>query len=211
MCPKGLPEYPAPGQFPAYQACLTATHAGAAIAPSDQRQLIRLAHNRPESSLPQLSLHTPVGDITLSEEDGSIVALDWGWGRDQTPTPTLVEARQQLQAYFDGELTHFNLGLAPFGTPYRKRVWQALIDIPSGETRTYGQLAAIAGGSARSVGTAMSTNPIAILIPCHRIVATNGPGGYSGGDGLPTKHFLLALEQRTARLPPTAQTRLELI
>lgn len=159
--------------------------------------------------MPQLSLHTPVGDLTLSEEDGDIVALDWGWGRDQTETPALLEARRQLHAYFDGELDHFTLALAPFGTAYRRRVWQALIDIPAGQTRTYAELASVAGGSARSIGGAMATNPIPILIPCHRVVATNGPGGYSGGDGLPTKRFLLALEQRLAPLPSTDQPRLE--
>jgi methylated-DNA-[protein]-cysteine S-methyltransferase len=165
----------------------------------------------PEPSVPQLSLHTPVGDLTLSEEDGKIVALDWGWGRDQTETATLLEARRQLHAYFDGELAHFTLPLAPHGTPYCRRVWQALIDIPVGETRSYAGLAATAGGSARSIGRAMATNPIPILIPCHRVVAMAGPGGYSGGDGLPTKRFLLALEHNLAPSPSNAQTRLELI
>jgi len=148
-----------------------------------------------EYLLPQLSLHTPVGDLTVSEDDGAIVALDWGWGRDQSETPLLLEARQQLQDYFDGERHSFTLPLAPFGTEYRRRVWQALCEIPAGQTRTYAELAATAGGSARSVGTAMANNPIPILIPCHRIVASAGPGGYSGGDGLPTKFFLLTLEQ----------------
>ncbi len=160
--------------------------------------------------MPQLSLHTPVGDLTLSEEVGEIVAVDWGWGRDQTLTPVLLEARGQLQAYFDGGLLQFNLPLAPMGTVYRKRVWQALTTIPPGQTWTYGQLADVAGGSARSIGSAMSHNPIPVIIPCHRIVASNGVGGYSGGDGLPTKHFLLALERRS--LPPVAtlQPRLDL-
>ena len=166
-------------------------------------------HQYSESRLSQLSLHTPVGDITLSEEDGSIVALDWGWGRDQSISPVLADARHQLQAYFDGERSHFALSLAPRGTPYRRRVWQALIDIPPGQTRSYAELAAIAGGSARSVGGAMANNPIPIIIPCHRIVAIGGPGGYSGGDGLPTKRFLLALEQRSAPSLPNDQPRLE--
>ena len=152
----------------------------------------------PDRNLPQLSLHTPVGDITVSEDDGAIVALDWGWGRDQEPTPLLVAARAQLQAYFDGDALRFDLPLAPFGTAYRKRVWSALRLIPPGQTNTYAGLAAIAGGSARSVGTAMATNPIPILIPCHRVVASAGLGGYSGGDGLPTKLFLLDLERRAA-------------
>ncbi len=159
--------------------------------------------------MPQLSLHTPVGDITVSEDEGAIVALDWGWGRDQEATPVLLEARRQVQAYFDGDLAAFTLPLAPWGTAYRKRVWQALCDIPTGQTRSYAELAETAGGGARSIGGAMACNPIPILIPCHRVVASNGLGGYSGGDGLPTKRFLLALEQRFATPPSLLQPTLE--
>ena len=144
--------------------------------------------------MPQLSLHTPVGDITVSEEDGAIVALDWGWGRDQAETRLLREAEAQLQAYFDGALAVFSLPLAPAGTPYRQRVWRALCEIPYGATRTYGEIAANAGGSARSVGQANGSNPIPLIIPCHRVVAGSHLGGYSGGDGLETKRWLLALE-----------------
>ena len=145
--------------------------------------------------MPQLSLHTPVGDITVSEEDGRIVALDWGWGRDQEETPLLRRARAQLHSYFDGERLAFDLPLAPAGTPYRRRVWAALCVIPPGQTRSYQDLARIAGGSARSVGGANGANPIPILIPCHRVVASGGIGGYSGGDGPPTKRYLLDLER----------------
>lgn len=167
--------------------------------------------------MPQLSLHSPVGDLTVSEEDGHIVALDWGWGRDQEPSPVLVAARDQLQAYFDGDLAVFDLPLAPQGTAYRQAVWRALMAIPAGATRTYGELAATAGGSARSIGGAMAHNPIPIFIPCHRIVASAGAGGYlkgalggySAGCGLPTKIFLLALEQRIAPPASTVQPRLE--
>lgn len=146
--------------------------------------------------MPQLSLHTPIGDLTLSEEDGRIVALDWGWGRDQTETELLCRAREQVHAYFDGERVTFDLPLAPQGSPYRRRVWQALEAIPPGQTRTYQDIARIAGGSPRSVGGANGANPIPILIPCHRVVATGGIGGYSGGDGLTTKRYLLELESR---------------
>ena len=151
-------------------------------------------------SLPQLSLHSPVGDLTLTEEEGAIVALDWGWVEAQETTPLLAEARTQLQSYFDGERLAFSLPLAPAGTPYQRRVWQALCEIPPGTTRTYADIARSAGGSPRAVGGANGRNPIPIVIPCHRVVATTGIGGYSGGDGLPTKRFLLALEQ--AGLPP---------
>lgn len=149
--------------------------------------------------MPQLSLHSPIGDLTVSEENGAIVAVDWGWGRDQTESPLLRRAVAQLDAYFDGALDPFDLPLDPPGSAYRRRVWQALRDIPFGQTRTYADIAAIAGGVARSVGQANGDNPIPIFIPCHRVVASAGLGGYSGGDGLDTKRYLLALEaNRTA-------------
>jgi methylated-DNA-[protein]-cysteine S-methyltransferase len=150
--------------------------------------------------LPQRSLHTPVGDITVSEEDGAIVALDWGWGRDQSNSPLLARAADQLNAYFDGTLKDFDLPLAPAGTPYRRRVWEALRTIPYGQTRSYLDIAALAGGSARSVGQANGSNPIPLIIPCHRVVASTHVGGYSGGDGVVTKRWLLALENPVAIL-----------
>jgi methylated-DNA-[protein]-cysteine S-methyltransferase len=147
--------------------------------------------------LPQLSLHSPVGDLTISEEDGWLVALDWGVGRDQTVTPVLEQARKALWDYFDGKGLAV-LPLAPAGTPYQQKVWRALCAIPAGETRTYVDIARAAGGSPRSVGGANSKNPIPIFIPCHRVVAVGAIGGYSGGDGLHTKRRLLALEQGAA-------------
>ncbi len=77
---------------------------------------------------------------------------------------------------------------------YRRSVWQALCDIPYGETRTYQDIASQAGGSARSVGQANGRNPIPLIIPCHRVVAATHIGGFSGGDGLQTKRWLLTLE-----------------
>ena len=151
--------------------------------------------------MPQLSLHSPVGDITISEEDGAIVALDWGWGRDQDRTDLLVEAVAQVHRYFDGRLRRFDLPLRPTGTAYRQCVWTAVGRIPLGITATYAALAAEVGGGARAVGTAMATNPLPILVPCHRVVASSGLGGYSGGDGLATKRALLRLEQ-SALAPP---------
>jgi methylated-DNA-[protein]-cysteine S-methyltransferase len=144
--------------------------------------------------VPQLSLHTPVGDMTVFAEDGAIVALEWGWVPDQVPAPTLERAREQLQAYFDGQLTEFTLPLAPHGTDYQRKIWQALREIPYGRIRSYQDIAAKVGGSARSVGQANSHNPIPVIIPCHRVVAASHIGGYSGGEGLATKRWLLALE-----------------
>jgi len=149
-------------------------------------------------------LHSTIGDLTVAEEDGAIVSLDWGWGRDQTSSPLLARARDQLFAYFDGNLTRFDLPLNPAGTPYRRRVWSALMAIPYGATRSYAEIARQAGGSPRSVGQANGANPIPIIIPCHRVLATTGIGGYSGGEGLPTKRTLLALEARATSLFPSA-------
>ena len=148
--------------------------------------------------MPQLSLHTPIGDLTVSEQDGKIVSLDWGWGRDQAPTELLAQASAQLHAYFDGLRRHFDLPLQPPGTAYQRRVWRALCDIPPGETRSYDQVARLAGGVARSVGQASRCNPIPILIPCHRVVAASGLGGYTGEGGVTTKAWLLAREQAMA-------------
>ena len=150
--------------------------------------------------MPLLSLHTPVGDLSIAEDNGAVVAIDWGWGRDQDETVLLRRAREQLHAYFDGALTLFDLPLSPVGSGYRQRIWSALCAIPYGETRSYVQIARVAGGSPRSVGGANGANPIPIVIPCHRVVATGGIGGYSGGDGLPTKRWLLALEAPEATL-----------
>lgn len=149
--------------------------------------------------MPQLSLLTPLGEITISEEEGAIIALDWGRGRDRTETPLLREAAAQLQDYFDGQRTDFDLPLAPEGTPFRRKVWEALRRIPWGETRSYAEIGREIGcGSARAIGQANGANPIPILIPCHRVVGADGSlGGYSGGEGPATKRFLLDLERRT--------------
>lgn len=145
--------------------------------------------------MPQLSLHSPVGDLTLSEDNGKLVAVDWGWGRDQDATPLLREAKKQLEAYFDRRLKKFDLPLAPDGTEFQKQVWRAMVKIPYGKTETYGAISARLDASARSVGTACGRNPLPILIPCHRVVAAGGRmGGYSGDGGLVTKTALLRLE-----------------
>ncbi|PHK94813.1 cysteine methyltransferase [Pseudoroseomonas rhizosphaerae] len=150
--------------------------------------------------MPQLSLLSPLGALTLSEEDGTIVALDWGRGRDQTETPLLLAARDQLQDYFDGQRVVFDLPLAPHGSAFQRKVWEALRGIPAGETRSYAALAASIGSVARAVGQANGANPIPIIIPCHRVVGANGAlGGYSGGEGSATKRYLLDLERRSLR------------
>jgi len=147
-----------------------------------------------------LSISSPVGPLTLEEQDDKIVAISWG---KETPpgngSPLLEEAARQLQAYFDGKLSHFDLPLAPAGSPFEKRVWTAMQKIPYGETRCYGDLADAIHSAPRAVGGACGKNPIPIVIPCHRVLAKSGLGGYSGQGGLDTKCALLRLEG--AQLP----------
>ena len=147
-----------------------------------------------EAPVPQLSLHTPVGDLTISEEDGAIVAVDWGRGRDQDETPLLAAAADQLMRYFDGELQRFDLPLRPSGPEVHGRIWRAMCEIPYGSTETYGQLARRSGTIARAVGQGCGANPIPVIIPCHRVLAAAGLGGYSGEGGVETKIALLRLE-----------------
>ena len=152
--------------------------------------------------MPQLSLHTPLGEVTISEDGGAIVALDWGRGRDQEATPLLRQARDQLQEYFDAKRMSFDLPLAPVGSDFQKRVWAALCAIPPGETRSYADIARAVGSAPRAVGGANGANPIPLFIPCHRVIAADGSlGGYSGGDGPATKRYLLDLESRALFLP----------
>jgi len=147
--------------------------------------------------MPLLSLHSPFGELTVTEEDGHIVSLDWGRAPEafQEETPLLLRARDQLDRYFDGAAAAFDLALAPAGTPLQQQVWRAMCAIPRGATRTYGALAREFGAPARAIGSACGSNPIPIIIPCHRIVAANGDlGGYSGDGGADTKLALLRLE-----------------
>lgn len=149
--------------------------------------------------MPQLTCLTPLGEVTVSEEGGAIVALDWGRGRDQAASALLTEAVRQIQDYFDGRRMDFDLPLAPHGSAFQLRVWAALRGIPAGETRTYGALAQQLHSAARAIGQANGSNPIPILIPCHRVIAAGGAlGGYSGGDGPATKRWLLAHERAAA-------------
>jgi methylated-DNA-[protein]-cysteine S-methyltransferase len=141
-----------------------------------------------------IAIDSPVGRLTVSATTEAIVAIGW---RDEPvgdPNGLLHEARRQLEAYFAGQLQVFDLPLAPAGSRHDQLVWAAMRQIPRGQTRSYGELAMEAGSGPRAVGAACGRNPIPIVIPCHRVVARHGIGGYSGGAGLPTKRWLLQLE-----------------
>jgi methylated-DNA-[protein]-cysteine S-methyltransferase len=148
-------------------------------------------------------LESPVGELLASADAaGRITGLHFDGHRTPTPDPrwvrdeqALAPLRRQLEEYFAGERREFELELAPNGTPFQLSVWRALRAIPYGETASYGEVADAVGqpGAARAVGGANNRNPIAIVVPCHRVIGASGSlTGYGGG--LPRKQQLLALE-----------------
>ena len=152
---------------------------------------------------------SPIGPLVLSGGDEALTGLafsdskkapeiDSSWTRDDG---AFAEVARQLRAYFAGELSHFVLELAPRGTPFQQRVWQALRSIPYGSTTTYGKLAVALGDprAARAVGLANGRNPIPIVLPCHRVIGADGSlTGYGGG--MQRKQWLLAHEARAVPL-----------
>lgn len=155
----------------------------------------------PAGAVSQITVPSPVGGLTLREFDGRLVSVSWAAADDaaaDAETPLLLTAAQQLNAYFYCGLREFDLPLAPAGSTFERAVWDAMLRIPYGQTRSYGEIARDIGGEARAVGGACGSNPIPIIIPCHRVLAADGrSGGYSGRGGTETKHFLLALEGAT--------------
>ncbi|MGI9394240.1 MAG: methylated-DNA--[protein]-cysteine S-methyltransferase [Boseongicola sp.] len=143
--------------------------------------------------MPALTSDSPLGPITIIEDSDAVVALDWG-GSATERSPLLDEAHRQLAAYFDHRLTEFNLPLNPKASPNQRRFLDALIAIPFGETKTYGEIAKETEMSAQAAGQACGANPIAIIIPCHRVVGTGNLGGFSARGGIETKVALLKHE-----------------
>ena len=144
--------------------------------------------------VPQLSLETPLGPITVIEAEGAIVAVSWGRAEEGTETPLLREARAQLQRYFANGTRSFDLPLRPAGSAFQQRVWRAMRRIAPGRTQSYGALARSLGSGPRAVAGAGARNPIGIIIPCHRVVAAAGLGGFSAPGGIATRRALLQLE-----------------
>ncbi len=147
--------------------------------------------------MPQRTIHTPLGPMLAASDGGSLTKLAFDTEEQfDDPCATLDRAQQQLAAYFAGEASDFDLPLAPRGTPFQQQVWTALRTIPRGETRSYAAIARQIGNpdAIRAVGAANGANPIAIVIPCHRVIASDGTlHGYAGG--LERKRWLLDFEQ----------------
>ncbi|MFC1418383.1 methylated-DNA--[protein]-cysteine S-methyltransferase [Streptacidiphilus cavernicola] len=152
-------------------------------------------------------IDSPTGGLTAVIEDGALVGLYFE-GHLRRPSADTFgertdqgfeEVRRQLGEYFAGTRSEFALPLAPQGNDFQRRVWDLLLDIPYGETRSYGDLARQLGDPAlaQAVGAANALNPVSVVIPCHRVVATDGSlRGYAGG--LDRKRFLLELEEPAA-------------
>ncbi|MBO0347015.1 methylated-DNA--[protein]-cysteine S-methyltransferase [Roseibium sp. CAU 1637] len=152
-----------------------------------------------------LAYASPVGVLVITAHEGALTRLDWqershlqvNCDADEASnedTRLLAETRRQLDAYFAGTLRRFDLPMNPKGNDLHQAVFQAMLDIPMGETRTYGEVAKKIGNHAQPVGQACGANPIPVIIPCHRILSATGLGGYSGNGGLETKIALLRLE-----------------
>jgi methylated-DNA-[protein]-cysteine S-methyltransferase len=148
---------------------------------------------------------SPVGQLTLVARDGKLSAILWekeranrvrlGQLQEANSSPVLLETERQLQEYFAGTRSQFTLELDFSGTAFQKQVWQALLTIPFGETRSYSQIARQIGNpkAVRAVGAANGRNPISIIAPCHRVIGASGElTGFAGG--LQAKQYLLALE-----------------
>lgn len=143
-----------------------------------------------------VGVESPLGPLTVYAEDGCVTALDWAVGPKVTDAAELVlrEAALQLAAYFAGEITEFTLPLALGPSAFQVKFQQSLIDIPFGETRTYGDLAKDLGISAQAAGQACGANRLPIIVPCHRVLGATSLGGFSGAGGVEAKVALLKLE-----------------
>ena len=145
-------------------------------------------------------IDTPVGRLGLRAQANVLTSVDFlpdGADLREPLSPFLRTAVARLRAYFRDRETNFDLALSPTGTAYQRSIWKALAAIPCGQVQTYAQLAQQAGGSARSVAAACKANPWPIIVPCHRVVAKNGLGGYCGataGRALENKRWLLRHE-----------------
>lgn len=143
-------------------------------------------------------IESPVSRLVVARDEEGITSISFhGEPRDEWTLDdgAFDDVREQLDAYFAGKLRVFDLPLAPRGTPFQMDVWRALQEIPYGETRSYAQLARVIGrpDAVRAVGAANGANPLPIVVPCHRVIGSNGSLTGFGG-GLNAKRFLLDLE-----------------
>lgn len=153
-------------------------------------------------------VESPIGPLLLAGDEEGLKYVNIRKGKRKVEIPAawkenkefFMDVSKQLEAYFSGKLEYFEVKLALEGTEFQKSVWKTLQEIPYGETRTYGEIAKSIGKpkASRAVGLANNRNPLAILVPCHRVIGANGKlTGYGGG--VEAKAFLLALEKRKSK------------
>lgn len=157
------------------------------------------------------TIPSPTGDLTLIASDAGLAAVQWHKDKQRKPVPVacvenpahpvIAAAVTQLNEYFAGTRTAFDLPLDPIGTEFQRAVWAQLLAIPYGETRSYADIARAIGRptATRAVGAANGQNPLPIIAPCHRVIGSDGALTGFGG-GLPNKILLLDLESRNSRL-----------
>jgi methylated-DNA-[protein]-cysteine S-methyltransferase len=154
------------------------------------------------------TIPSPIGDIVLTGDRDGLTGVYMGSpprgidARWRIDAAEFQAAAEQLTAYFAGELREFTVPLRPEGTPFQLAVWEQLRAIPYGQTRSYGELAQRLGspGASRAVGAANGSNPLSIVVPCHRVIGANGKLTGFGG-GLPRKQWLLSMEQGQSQMP----------
>ncbi len=155
------------------------------------------ANNIDNEVIEELVINSPIGPILLRANEKFLLFLDFTKKKsgNQTSNLILLKAKSELNEYFSGTLEKFSIPFEARGTEFQKKVWIELQKIPYGKSLSYGELASKVGGKnyARAVGSAVGKNPLAIIIPCHRILAANGIGGFSGGINI--KNKLMEIEK----------------
>lgn len=140
----------------------------------------------------------PIGNITVSSNGGKITGIELTKEKYNDPDETVIECLKELREYFNGERSRFDFPIEfTKGTEFQKKVWKCLLNIPYGDTFSYGEIAALTGcpGGARAVGNAVHNNPVMIAVPCHRVICSSGKiGGFASGKE--NKLFLLSLEKK---------------
>ena len=149
------------------------------------------------------SFYTKIGLLSITEAKGRIVSLNWEEKdrkrKNDVVSDLIKEARRQVEAFLEGNLVVFNLPISPGGSVFQRKVYEQLSNICFGEIRTYGDIAKTIHSGSRAVGNACASNPLPIIIPCHRVLSKTSLGGYSGIGGVETKRFLLDLERNSLK------------
>ncbi|MEM7088957.1 MAG: methylated-DNA--[protein]-cysteine S-methyltransferase [Pseudomonadota bacterium] len=150
--------------------------------------------------MPMIAVETQFGRLGVEETDGAITRLIWNGRDEDAQTSLLQEAAAQVTAYDQGRLDRFDLPYRVTVSDFQRQVCDLMFAIPLGETRTYGDIAKDLDQPAQLVGAACGANPIPVIIPCHRVLAANGLGGFSGDGGVETKVALLRHERAAGLL-----------